>query len=147
MSSEKDKKGTGGIKKRGGLREEEERLGVVEKFLRQRGRMTEAPTIKKEGTIKKEKKEREADRGDRDREERLRAIQEEPGKVPSSASWLTKEMEKIVFEGSDPSKEDIKLQLRLPNPTKIKDFKEPVKEWEVKENQFKDGSGLFAQGC
>ena len=126
-----------------------ERVGTVEKFLKQRGRMTEAPIIKKEARIKKEggtdegwkEKERpkhgrewadrEARKEEEDRchrEKRLRAIQEEPGEKPKS--WLTKEMEKKAkFE--EGSEEDIKLQLRLPNPTNIKEFKEPVKEWKV----------------
>ena len=175
MSSERGKNGerrsdchgTGVIKReQGRLREEEkdvrkaaERVGTVERFLKQRGHKTEAPTIKKEATIKEEgckdkewrekerpKHEREgADRGvkkeeeERDckkseREKRLRDIQ---GEVLKPKSWLTKEMEKMKFEeGSEPTGEEIKNQLRLPNPAKIEEFKEPVKQWEVKDNPF-----------
>ena len=186
MSSERGKTcerrsdyhGTGVIKREQGtegrLREEEkdvrkaaERVGTVEKFLKQLGRKTEAPTIKKEATIKEEgckdkgwrekerpKHEREgADRGvkkeeedgDQRREKRLRAIQEEPIEVFKPKSWLTIEMEKMKLdEGRDPTEEDIRAHLMLPNPAKIEDFKEPVKEWEVTDNLFeKKGYGFI----
>ena len=157
------------------VRKASERVGTVEGFLKQRGRMTEALIIKKEATIKeegckdkgwkeKERPKREwVDRGvnmeeeDRDqrrkseREGRLRAIQEEPSLKPKS--WLTKEMEKMKFEeGREPTGEDIKLQLRLPNPAKIEEFKEPVKEWEVRTDDLFGKrdlvlSLLCIQGC
>ena len=193
MSSERGKNGkrrsdyhgTGVIKREQGtegrLREEEkdvrkaaERVGTVERFLKQRGHKTEAPIIKKEATIKEEgskdkgwrEKERpkharegadrgvkkEEEDGARRREKRLRAIQEEPIEVFKPKSWLTMEMEKMKLdEGRDPTEEDIKLQLRLPNPVKIEDFKEPVKEWEVTDNLFEKRDLLLfflcVQGC
>ena len=72
MSSERGKNGRGVIKKEqkteGRLKEEKEdvrqtatRIGTVEQFLKQRVRKTEAPSIKKEGSIKKERE--WADRG------------------------------------------------------------------------------------
>ena len=164
MSSERGKNGRGVLKKEqkteGRLKEEDvrktaTRIGTVEQFLKQRVRKTEAPSIKKEGSIKKERE--WADRGAkkedenterRKREERLRAIQEDPGEIEKS--WLTKEMEKIKFdEGSEPTEEDIKHQIRLPNPAKIEEFKEPIKEWEVKNNLKRDRilSLICVQGC
>ena len=139
MTSERGKSGREVIKKEGRLGDEKERerIGPVEQFLKQRGRKTEASTIKNEGSIKNERsikkegsiknersikkegsirgaKKEDKDREGRKTEERLRAIQEDPGEVEKPKSWLTREMEKIEFdEGSDPTKEDIKLQLRL----------------------------------
>ena len=153
MLIKKEERTEGRSREEENLRKPIERVGTVEKFLKQRGRMTEAPIIKKEARIKKEggtdegwkEKERpkhgrewadrEAKKEEEDRchrEKRLRAIQEEPGEKPKS--WLTNEMEKKAkFEEptDEPTEEDIKLQLRLPNPTNIKEFKEPVKEWKV----------------
>ena len=90
--------------------------------------------------------------GDQRREKRLRAIQEEPIEVSKPKSWLTIEMEKMKLdEGRDPTEEDIRAQLMLPNPAKIEDFKEPVKEWEVTDNLFEKRDLLLfflcVQGC
>ena len=77
-----------------------EKMGAVEAFLRKKGRKIEEPIIKKEVTIKSERSTEERWRVEKDiergREERLRAIQEEPGE--EKKSWLTKEMEKIGGE-------------------------------------------------
>ena len=94
-----------------------EKMGAVEAFLRKKGRKIEEPIIKKEVTIKSERSTEERWRVKKDiergREERLRAIQEEPGE--EKKSWLTKEMEKIGEEKMkrEPTEEDIKLQLRF----------------------------------
>ena len=70
-------------------------------------------------------------------EERLRAMQGEPGEP--RGRWLQKELEqykkKINFdESSPPTEEEIKMQLKLP-PRVPKgeqvEFKEPLRQWEV----------------
>ena len=58
-------------------------------------------------------------------ENKLRAIQE-----VKIESWLDKEMKKVKLEeGTDPTPNEIKLQLRLPSTSE--GFQEPVKIWQV----------------
>ena len=71
-------------------------------------------------------------------EERLRAMQGEPGEP--RGRWLEKELEqwkkKTNFdENSEPTAEEIKMQLKLPPrapPGQQPEFKEPLRQWEVK---------------
>ena len=123
MRSERGKNESRNVNHRAEVVKKEERTGVgekmgaVEAFLRKKGRKIEEPIIKKEVTIKSERSTEERWRVEKDiergREERLRAIQEEPGE--EKKSWLTKEMEKIGGEKMkrEPTEEDIKLQLRF----------------------------------
>ena len=58
-------------------------------------------------------------------ENKLRAIQD-----VKIESWLDKEMKKVKLEeGTDPTPNEIRLQLRLPSTSE--GFQEPVKIWQV----------------
>ena len=70
-------------------------------------------------------------------EERLRAMQGEPGEP--RGRWLEKELEQYkkrnnFDENSPPTEEEIKLQLKLPPRVpqgEQVEFKEPLRQWEV----------------
>ena len=72
---------------------------------------------------------KEEDSGDqkckKETENKLRAIQD-----VKIESWLDKEMKKVKLEeGTDPTPDEIRLQLRLPSTSE--GFQEPVKIWQV----------------
>merc|ERR1719334_2865388 len=53
--------------------------------------------------------------------------------------WLKKEIAKYkeinkIDDESEPTEDEIKLHLKLPNPEKISEFKEPLRQWETVEN-------------
>ena len=75
-------------------------------------------------------------------EERLRAMQGEPGEP--RGRWLQKEMEQYkkkhnFDENKPPTEEEIKMQLKLPprapDPKNV-EFKEPLRQWEVQPRCF-----------
>ena len=73
---------------------------------------------------------KEEDSGDqnckKETENKLRAIQD-----VKIESWLDKEMKKVKLEeGTDPTPDEIRLQLRLPSTSE--GFQEPVKIWQVR---------------
>ena len=66
-------------------------------------------------------------------EERLRAIGGSQGEV-QRGQWLQEEMDRYkkqhgIDEDGDPTSEEIRLQLKLPDPKNISRFEEPVKVW------------------
>ena len=63
-------------------------------------------------------------------ENKLRAIQD-----VKIESWLDKEMKKVKLEeGTDPTPNEIRLQLRLPSTSE--GFQEPVKIWQVSSDPY-----------
>ena len=59
----------------------------------------------------------------------LAVVEEAPVEKPTRGHWLTKEMEKLGPDMSkEPTKEEIRLQLRLPAPDT--DFVDPITKWE-----------------
>ena len=88
-------------------------------------------------------------------EERLRAMQGEPGEP--RGRWLQKEMEQYkkkhnFDENKPPTEEEIKMQLKLPprapDPKNV-EFKEPLRQWEVQQRCFKLShiTKSFILGC
>ena len=100
-------------------------VGPVEEFLIKR-------KIKREEEGVSTRLVKEEDSGDQnckkessETENKLRAIQD-----VKIESWLDKEMKKVKLEeGTDPTPDEIRLQLRLPSTSE--GFQEPVKIWQV----------------
>ena len=103
-------------------------VGPVEEFLMKRKGLK----IKKEEERVSTRLVKEEDSGDQnckkersETENKLRAIQD-----VKIESWLDKEMKKVKLEeGTDPTPDEIRLQLRLPSTSE--GFQEPVKIWQV----------------